>query len=207
VIAMSAAMPRPGRGSKIAWIASALSAALIIFFVENLWIDKAVRNRHHHAPTFIPDAQSGMWFLVFTLAAIAFVLLIACLVLIFRNRSLSWFSRFGTTILVLLALVLGAQWFQITNGKPGLEKFLRSKKPHKIVLSWQASSSPVAGYNIYRKDQPGANFRKLNASPIHGLTYTDETVENETTYYYVTRAVDSQGAESVSSNQFIVDIP
>jgi fibronectin type 3 domain-containing protein len=39
------------------------------------------------------------------------------------------------------------------------------------------------------------------------LNYTDSTVLNSTTYYYVTTAVDSSGGESVFSNEVSAAIP
>jgi fibronectin type 3 domain-containing protein len=39
------------------------------------------------------------------------------------------------------------------------------------------------------------------------LNYTDSTVQNSTTYYYVTTAVDASGNESVYSNEASAPIP
>jgi TolB protein len=47
----------------------------------------------------------------------------------------------------------------------------------------------------------------LNSSLVASLTYTDTAVQNGTTYFYVTTAVDSSGNESVDSNQVSVTIP
>jgi hypothetical protein len=54
---------------------------------------------------------------------------------------------------------------------------------------------------------PGGNYLKINSSLVRGLTYTDSTVVNGGTYYYVTRAVDDRGYESVNSNETSAVIP
>jgi fibronectin type 3 domain-containing protein len=78
---------------------------------------------------------------------------------------------------------------------------------HSVLLSWDASNSTVAGYNVYRSTVSGSGFTKLNLSLITTLTYTDTTVQNGTTYFYVARAVDSSGNESVDSTQASATIP
>jgi hypothetical protein len=195
------------QGSRIGWIALILSSILLLFMIENLWLDARLRHRSHRIPSFIPEAQSGTWYLVLALGFLAFVILIVCLTLLFRDRSASLAQKAGVSALVALVAILGVQWSLVTNGQPGLQKLLKSNKPHKIVLTWQASTSPVVGYNVYRRDAPGANFHKLNNSLVNGLTFTDDSVENEMTYYYMTRAVDKSGAESTSSNEFTVSVP
>ena len=44
-------------------------------------------------------------------------------------------------------------------------------------LSWNASSSTVAGYNVYRGNQSAGPFTKLNASLDASTTYTDISVQ------------------------------
>ena len=78
---------------------------------------------------------------------------------------------------------------------------------HSVLLSWDASTSTVAGYNVYRSTVSGSGFTKLNLSLITTLTYTDTTVQNGTTYFYVAMAVDSSGNESVGSTQASATIP
>jgi len=74
-----------------------------------------------------------------------------------------------------------------------------------IVITWNAATdcngNPVAGYNVYRSTTPGENFVKVNAVLITGTEYTDTTAENGITYYYVVRAVDDDGDESVQTLQ------
>ena len=78
---------------------------------------------------------------------------------------------------------------------------------HSVALSWVASTSTVAGYNIYRSTVSGSGYSKVNTSLVGGTAYTDTSVQNGTTYYYVTTAVDSSGKESAYSNQVTAAIP
>jgi fibronectin type 3 domain-containing protein len=76
-----------------------------------------------------------------------------------------------------------------------------------VDLTWTASTSTVSGYNVYRSTVSGSSYTKINSSLVTGLTFTDSTVQNATTYYYVTTAVDSSGDESAYSNVASATIP
>jgi Abnormal spindle-like microcephaly-assoc'd, ASPM-SPD-2-Hydin/Cep192 domain 4/HYDIN/CFA65/VesB-like, Ig-like domain len=78
---------------------------------------------------------------------------------------------------------------------------------HSVALTWGASTSTVAGYNVYRSTVSGTSYARVNGSLVTNLNYTDSTVQSGTTYYYVTTAVDSSGNESVYSNQVSATIP
>jgi Carboxypeptidase regulatory-like domain len=78
---------------------------------------------------------------------------------------------------------------------------------HSVALTWNASSSAVSGYNIYRSTVSGSGYTKLNSSLISGLGYADTNVVAGTTYFYVATAVDSGGDESADSNQATAVIP
>jgi len=78
---------------------------------------------------------------------------------------------------------------------------------HSAALSWTASTSTVSGYNVYRGTVNGGPYTLINLSLVTGLSYTDTTVVSGVTYYYVTTAVDSTGAQSVDSNQVTAVIP
>jgi hypothetical protein len=78
---------------------------------------------------------------------------------------------------------------------------------HSVALSWIASTSTVSGYNVYRSTVSGSSYTKINSSLVAVLNYTDSTVQNGTTYYYVTTAVDSGANESVYSNEVSAPIP
>jgi hypothetical protein len=53
----------------------------------------------------------------------------------------------------------------------------------------------------------GGPYTKIDPSLVAVLNYTDSTVLNRTTYYYVTTAVDSSGNESTFSNEVPAAIP
>jgi hypothetical protein len=80
---------------------------------------------------------------------------------------------------------------------------------HSVALSWNASTSTVSGYNVYRSTVSGAQYAKLNPSLVPGLAFTDTTVVSGSgiTYYYVTTAVDSSGGESIPSNEVPAKVP
>jgi hypothetical protein len=79
---------------------------------------------------------------------------------------------------------------------------------HTVSLSWTASSSPVSGYNVYRGTTANGPYpTKLNPSLVTTVDFSDGTVANGTTYYYVVTAVDSSNVESVDSNQATAIIP
>ena len=78
---------------------------------------------------------------------------------------------------------------------------------HTVALTWDASTSSVIGYNVYRGTQPGGPYQKLTSSLEPNTTYTDESVLSGTTYYYVTTAVNSSQVESTYSNQAQAVVP
>jgi hypothetical protein len=96
-----------------------------------------------------------------------------------------------------------------TNSPPGVSLSGTGVAPvsHSVTLSWGASSSTVAGYNVYRSTVSGASYSKVNSSPLAVLNYADSSVTGGTTYYYVATAVDSSGNESVYSNQVSATVP
>src|SRR5277367_3572288 len=80
--------------------------------------------------------------------------------------------------------------------------------PHSVALSWTASTSTVSGYNVYRgTTSNGPYSTKLNSSLVTSVGYSDSTVADGTTYFYVVTAVDSSNVESVDSNQATAVIP
>ncbi len=77
-----------------------------------------------------------------------------------------------------------------------------------VDLSWNASfSKNVTGYNVYRGTQSGGPYRQINPILNASTVYTDTSVANGTTYYYVTTAVNSENQESVYSNEAQAIIP
>jgi hypothetical protein len=77
---------------------------------------------------------------------------------------------------------------------------------YSVNLTWNPSSPPVAGYNVYRGTAPGA-YSKINSTLDANPAYTDSTVTSSTTYYYAATAVNSSGQESGYSTPVEVSIP
>jgi hypothetical protein len=82
-----------------------------------------------------------------------------------------------------------------------------AQQAHTVALSWDASTSTVSGYNVYRSTVSGSGYAKINSSLVPTLAYTDTAVVSGTTYFYVTTAVDSSGNESINSNEVSAPIP
>ena len=78
---------------------------------------------------------------------------------------------------------------------------------HSVALSWNPSTSTVAGYFVYRSSQPSGPYAKMNSSAESSTSYSDSTVANGQVYYYVVTAVNSSNIESAYSNQVSVTIP
>jgi len=78
---------------------------------------------------------------------------------------------------------------------------------HSVTLTWTASTSTVAGYNVYRGVQSGGPYTRINSVLEAPTNYVDNTVESGCTYYYVVTAVDGNGLESAYSNQVVAVIP
>ncbi len=80
---------------------------------------------------------------------------------------------------------------------------------HDVILSWTGSAtSGVVGYNVYRGTTSGGETTTpLNSTPVNGTTYADENVTAGATYYYVVRAVGSDGAQSAPSNETEATVP
>jgi hypothetical protein len=78
---------------------------------------------------------------------------------------------------------------------------------HSVVLSWNASTSTVAGYSVYRSTLSGGPYTRINSSLVAALNYTDSTVQSGTKYYFVTTAVDSSVDESMYSNEVSATVP
>jgi hypothetical protein len=78
---------------------------------------------------------------------------------------------------------------------------------HSVSLSWNASTSTIVGYNVYRGTQSGGPYVAVTSAPDASTTYTDSTVLAGSTYYYVVTAIDGNGNESTYSNQAQAVIP
>lgn len=78
---------------------------------------------------------------------------------------------------------------------------------HKVTLSWTPSSSSFSGFNVYRSTVSGGPYTKLDSSIITTDSYTDASITNGPTYYYVATEVDTSGNESAYSTQVSATIP
>jgi hypothetical protein len=79
--------------------------------------------------------------------------------------------------------------------------------PHGVALSWSPGGSNVAGYNVYRGAQSGGPYAKITSAPTPATAYGDGAVASGQTYFYVTTALDTTGAESSHSNEVQATIP
>ena len=70
---------------------------------------------------------------------------------------------------------------------------------NQIVISWNASPGPISGYNVRRGTAPGnEGAAPINAVPVVGTTFTDNSVYPGVPYSYEVTAV-FNGVESTES--------
>jgi len=93
------------------------------------------------------------------------------------------------------------------TSNPPLQNAVTAPTVHSATLNWEASTSVVVGYNVYRATEAGGPYTKLNSSPIGPTSYTDTTVQAGQTYLYVVAAVDGNGVESGVSNEALAAVP
>jgi len=67
-----------------------------------------------------------------------------------------------------------------------------------VDLSWSASPGAVS-YNVYRSVVQGGGYVKIGSTT--DTAFTDTSVKNGTTYYYVVHGVDEPGNEGLKSNE------
>jgi len=78
---------------------------------------------------------------------------------------------------------------------------------HSVSLSWEPSNSQVIGYNLYRGQQSGGPYTRMNTVVEASTTYVDNSVQGGQMYFYVVAAVAGSGKESAYSNQAQAAIP
>ena len=78
---------------------------------------------------------------------------------------------------------------------------------HSVALTWTEGSSTVRGYNIYRSNDSGVSYKKLNSAPITTTSYTDSTVQGGQTYFYAATSLTAGNVESSFSDQVSVTVP
>lgn len=67
---------------------------------------------------------------------------------------------------------------------------------YTVSLSWDASTSQVAGYNIYRSSTLSGSYSRLNPTLDAATAFSDNSVASGSTYYYDVTSVNSSGVES-----------
>jgi hypothetical protein len=98
---------------------------------------------------------------------------------------------------------LSDSFFTISTFSGPTSLFALPSGNNQIYLGWRLSDyRPDIGYNIYRSLTSGSGYTKINSERITNSTnYIDGTVSNGTQYYYVVRAVETNGFESENSQE------
>jgi hypothetical protein len=201
----------PGRSvvkSRVLLITWLLAFGLTVYLAENLWVDRWIQGKFNGLPTLVPAALTPLWFVMFVVGGIVCVVLVVCLVLVARHGRISVLGKVVTGIGVVGACALWGMWFSVTSGTtPAVSAGARPHK-HSVTLTWDASTSPVIGYDVYRRTVKDRGYEKINRALVTGQTsYNDETVLSGTTYYYMARAVDAKGNESLNSAEVVATVP
>lgn len=76
--------------------------------------------------------------------------------------------------------------------------------PKSVVITWEASTSKVIGYFVYRREADQIDYILLQSTPTQTLTYVDNQVAAGHQYAYVVTAVDSKWIESIPSEEVLV---
>jgi hypothetical protein len=79
--------------------------------------------------------------------------------------------------------------------------------PHTVSLTWDPSTSTIAGYNLYRGTQSGGPYARMNSTLLSSTSYDDSGVQSGRNYFYVSTAVDASNNESAFSNEAAAAIP
>ena len=114
-----------------------------------------------------------------------------------RFEAKSPHSRRGAYLLTIFLLLAGAL----------LQTGCGAVTAHSVTLNWNPSTSVGVGYRVYRSTQSGASYTLLNSAPVSTTSFTDSTVKNGETYFYVVTAVDAEFNESGYSSEVFVTIP
>jgi endonuclease I len=71
-----------------------------------------------------------------------------------------------------------------------------------VNLNWADNVEPdLAGYNVFRSTVTGGPYAQLNAGLVAASAFSDATVTNGTTYFYVVTAENTIGSESANGNE------
>lgn len=109
-------------------------------------------------------------------------------------------------ILLLSLMVLTACDIGLGPAPTGPSSLVALPADGRITLEWQAPSAfEVAGYRLYRSTSSAvapspANLMTPTPLPRETTAFSDDEVQNGTTYYYVVTALGPSGEESRASN-------
>jgi len=78
---------------------------------------------------------------------------------------------------------------------------------HSVALSWNPSSSAVAGYNVYVSTSSRGPYSLMNTSPVPSTDYVDTNVQAGATYYFYITSVSSSYQESAPSASVQAYVP
>jgi cellulose/xylan binding protein with CBM9 domain/uncharacterized protein DUF362 len=94
-------------------------------------------------------------------------------------------------------------WITTDTTPPERPTGLAAESGNALVeLDWNANLDlDLAGYNVYRSETSGGGYVKVNTALLTESQYTDSSVTNGTTYYYVITAVDQAANESEYSDE------
>ena len=79
--------------------------------------------------------------------------------------------------------------------------------PHSATVTWNASTTPVSGYHVYRTTDPSVPPEMVAVTPAQVTQYVDQAVEPGGTYYYSVKSVGLDGTESDFSENISATIP
>jgi hypothetical protein len=106
-----------------------------------------------------------------------------------------------------LTIVSNATTQQLSIPLSGSGATKSSSSQHSVALAWDASAGSVVGYFVYRSSKPSGPYARLNTSSTPTTSYSDGSVTDGQTYYYVVTAVNSSNIESTDSNTASATIP
>jgi hypothetical protein len=92
----------------------------------------------------------------------------------------SWCQLFG--FLFFLTALLAAPMQSGCAGASGVQP-ASEPIPHSVTLDWNASTSAVIGYNVYRGTVSGGPYTPLNSSLVTTTQYQDSSVQSGQTYH------------------------
>jgi len=112
--------------------------------------------------------------------------------MLFRSHNLQRNLPFATMLAAALILV--------SSTNPATALVVDSTL---VNLTWQSPEVPdLDGFNVLRAMQAGGPYTKLNGALLASTSFTDTTVEDLTTYYYVVTSCDLAGNESEPQIEF-----